>query len=276
MSGAWRRTFGSASDSARDPALRAYVTDMLRPYGLDLAEDRLTEGQSYGGMAAALLARELAGEEPVDLLVLAFAVPDVAPWRATANYLSHLCPGQPFAFAVCDQGVVAPFTALRLIREYASTGDCRRALLVVAEQAAMPYQQAGAAPAATPARHAVVALLFDQGGQRGRSPCPVSGHLEQVRLHAGVTESQACGLVAEAAADLPRMLTSVIGTGLAHADLPAAGLPGRVIVAPPEQPSTGVWWELAAGLPEPGPVLLADYDPGLGHLGLAVIEIPGA
>jgi hypothetical protein len=276
VSGAWRQAFGSASDCARDPALRAYMADMLRPYGLDLAEDRLTDGQSYGEMAAELLVRELADEDPVDLLVFAFAVPDVAPWRATASYLSHRCPGQPFAFAVCDQGVVAPFTALRLIRDYVRTGGCRRALLVVAEQAALPYQRtgtaSGAAPAVVPASHAVVALLFDQGA---RPPQSVSGHLERVRLHAGVTRPQAGRLVADTAAstaaDPPRMLTSVVGAGLAGADL-AAGLPGRVVVAPPEQPGTGVWWELAAGLPGPGPVLLADYDPGLGHLGLAVIE----
>jgi hypothetical protein len=269
VSGAWRRAFGAPSDSARDPALRAYVADMLRPYALDLAEDRLTEGQSYGEMAAALLTDELAAQDPVDLLVFAFAVPDVAPWRATASYLSHLCPGQPFAFAVCDQGAVAPFTALRLIRDYASAGGCQRSLLVVAEQAAMPYQQARAralAPAATPARHAVVALLWDQGGHS------VPGRLARVGLHVTSTRALACRLVADAVADLPGDLTTVVGTGLAGEDL-AAGLPGRVIVAPPEQPSTGVWWELAAGLP--GMVLLADYDPGLGHLGLAVIEFAG-
>lgn len=267
LSGAWRQVYGTASDSARDPALRAYLADMLRPYGLDLAQDRLTEGQSYGEMAGALLARELGAQDPVDLLVFAFAVSDVAPWRATACYLSHLCPGQPFAFAVCDQGVIAPFTALRLIREYAGAGGCKRALLVVAEQAAMPYRQA--APAATPARHAVVALRWEQGDDSGRSG---PGRLERVRVHAGITPSQAFGLVCDAVADLPGMLTTVVGTGLAG-DAVAAGLPGRVIIAPPEQPSTGVWWEVAAGLA--GMVLLADYDPGLGHLGLAVIDTPG-
>jgi hypothetical protein len=275
VSGAWRRAFAGASDSARDPALRAYLADMLRPYGLALSEEVLTQGQSYGEMAGALLAEEIAAEEPVDLLVLAFAVPDVAPWRATASYLSHLCPGQPFAFAVCDQGVTAPFTALRLIREYAGTGGCRRALLVVAEQAAMPYRQAG--PAATPGRHAVVALLCDQSGHSGQV------RLEEVRLHASVSRSQACRLLAGAAADQRDGvgLTSVVGTGLADAAL-AAGLPGTVVIAPPEQPSTGVWWEVAAGLPQwtardarGARVLLADYDPELGQLGLAVIEIPG-
>jgi 4-hydroxymandelate oxidase len=273
LSGAWRRAFAAASDSARDPALRVYVADMLRPYGLDLAEDRLIEGQSYGEMAGTLLADHMAAQDPVDFLVFAFAVPDVAPWRATACYLSHLCPGQPFAFAVCDQGVIAPFTALRLIREYAGTGGGRRALLVVAEQAAMPYRQA--APAAAPASHAVVALLWDQGedcagtGRAGRA-----GGLERVRLHAGISRPQACRLLAEAAADLPDTgdLTTVVGTGLAG-DAVAAGLPGRVIIAPPRQPSTGVWWEVAAGLS--GMVLVADYDPGLGQLGLAAIEMPG-
>ena len=277
LSGAWRRAFGTASDSARDPALRAYVADMVRPHGLDLAADTLTEGQSYGEMAGTLLAEDmLAGDRlagdmeadrPVDLLAFAFAVPDVTPWRATACYLSHLCPGQPFAFAVCDQGVIAPFTALRLIREYAAAGGCERALLVVAEQAVMPFRlDQRAAPVAMPARHAVVALRWDQR--------PGPGRLEQVRLHAGVTRSQACRLLAETAADRRDSagLTTVVGTGLAG-DAVAAGLPGRVVVAPPQQPSTGVWWEVAAGLA--GMVVLADYDPVLGHLGLAVIDIPG-
>ncbi len=283
VSGAWRQAFGTASDSARDPALRAYLTDMLRPYGLALAEERLTEGQSYGEMAGALLSEKMAAEDDVDLLVFAFAVPDVAPWRATASYLSHLCPGQPFAFAVCDQGITAPFTALRLIRDYASTGGCRRALLVVAEQAAMPYRQAGLA--ATPDRHAVVALLCEQSAGTGPGR-PEQPRLAQVRVQASVTRPQASRLLACAAADLPAGddLTAVVGTGLAD-DALAAGLPGRVVIAPPEQPITGVWWEVAAGLPEwaargdggerGARVLLADYDPGLGHLGLAVVEIPG-
>jgi hypothetical protein len=276
LSGAWRRAFGTASDSARDPALRGYVADMLRPYGLELAEDRLVEGQSYGEMAGALLADHLTARDPVDLLVFAFAVPDVAPWRATACYLSHLCPGRPFAFAVCDQGVIAPFTGLRLIRDYAGAGGGQRALLVVAEQASMPYRQA--APAATPARHAVVALRWDQGADRaaaGRAGrAAPSGRLERVRLHAGISRSRAARLLAGAAADLPGTggLTTVVGTGLAG-DAVASGLPGRVVIAPPEQPGTGVWWEVAAGLS--GMVLVADYDPGLGQLGLAAIEMPG-
>jgi hypothetical protein len=267
VSGGWRRAFDEPSSSAGDPALRAYIADMLRPYGLPLAaEDRIAQGQSYGEIAGALLTQEVTAGGPVDLLVFAFAVPDVAPWRATASYLSHLCPGQPFAFAVCDQGVAAPFTALRLILEYASTGGCRRALLIVAEQAAMPYQLA--APAAAPARHAVVTLLCDQSGP---------GRLAEVRLRAGVAKSEAGSLLVGAIADLSagHDTTTIVGASLAAA-IPSASLPGQVVVAPPGQPCTGVWWEVAGGLPAwAGRVLLADYDPLLGQLCLAAIETPG-
>jgi hypothetical protein len=268
VSGAWRRAFDEASDSARDPALRAYLTDMLRPHGLPLDEERVAHGQSYGEMAGALLAEEVTASDPVDLLVFAFAVPDVAPWRATACYLSRLCPGQPFAFAVCDAGVTAPFTALRLIQEYASTGECGRALLVVAEQAAMPYEPI--VPAATPARHAVVTLRFDRSGP---------ARLEAVRLHANVAGPQAGRLAAAAVAELSagHDLTAVVGASLS-AEVACAGLPGQVVIAAAEQPCTGVWWQVAEGLPgwaarEGARIVLADYDPLLGQLCVAAIAI---
>src|SRR5438552_2253667 len=83
---------------------------------------------------------------PVDLLVLAFAIHDVRLGRATALYLSGVCPGEPMAFAVCDQGAAGAFTALRLVGEYARTAGCRRCLLLVVEQSALHYRPAGPAP----------------------------------------------------------------------------------------------------------------------------------
>ena len=89
-------------------------------------------------MAEELIRSVVPPDEPVDVLVLAFAVPDARPGRATASYLSHVCPGEPLAFAICDQGSAAAFTGLRLIREYARTGGCARGLLLVVEQAILP------------------------------------------------------------------------------------------------------------------------------------------
>jgi len=139
------------------PHFAGYLSDLVEPYGLTPRPP--TGGQSYGEMAAALIADVVRPDEPVDLLVLAFAVPDVRPGRATATYLSHICPGAPLAFAVCDQGVAAGFTALRIAESYP---DRRRSLVIVVEQATLHYDLP--APAPLPARHAGVALLCGDSG----------------------------------------------------------------------------------------------------------------
>jgi 4-hydroxymandelate oxidase len=277
--GAWRREFDGSSESARDPALRAYVTDMVRPYGLSVRDDLLEQGsgQSYAEMAGTLLADTVSAEQPVDLLVLAFAVSDTLPGRSSASYLSHVCPGDPMAFAICDQGSAAPFTGLRLISEYARSGDCSRALLVIAEQATL-HHDLGAC-AVVPAKNAVVALLCAESGP---------GRVDAVRLTADVEPPS---VPVRLAADLAVLsggrddVTVIAGGGIVAGGPRAAaadeslGIPAadQVIAAPAGQPCTGVWWEFAGCLPEwtasGRRVLLADYDRLLGTLCVAAIDV---
>jgi hypothetical protein len=268
ISGAARRVFDEQADAARDPAYRTYLTDMVRPYGLSVSGEG--RGQSYGDMAGALIAQVAAEEQPADLIVMAFAVPDVMPWRCTAAHLSHLCPGSPMAFAVCDCGTTAAFTALRLIRAHAVGTTPPRALLIVVEQADINHELPIAA--ATPARHAAVALRCDQAGP---------GLVDSVRLRTGVTRSEAASLLATALAELSAWqghLTVIAGAELAQAVAPAA-LPvaAEVVVAPAGQPCTGVWWEVAGRLggwaAHGRRVLVADYDPLSGSLCLAAIDV---
>src|SRR5260221_429306 len=114
-------------DEAHTARLDVYLTDLLQPYGLALKPGALEpDGQSYGEMAEALIELAVPAAEGVDLLVLAYAIPDIAPGRATTTYLSHVCPGGPMAFAISDQGTAAAFTGLRLIREYARSGGLRQ------------------------------------------------------------------------------------------------------------------------------------------------------
>ncbi len=268
--GAWRREFDGSSKSARDPAFRAYVTDLARPYGLSVRDDllELGSGQCYAEMAGSLLAQTVQAERPVDLLVLAFAVSDTLPGLSSASYLSHLCPGDPMAFAICDQGSAAPFTGLRLIGEYARTSEASRAVLVIAEQATLHHDLA--APAAVPAKNAVVALLCAESGP---------ARVDAVRLHADVEPSLAPGLLA---ADLAILsgerddVTLIAGGGIASLDA-ATPFAGQVLAAPAGQPCTGVWWELAGRLTEWAArgrrVLLADYDRPLGTLCVSAIDI---
>lgn len=275
ISGAARRVFDDQADAARRPAYRAYLTDLVRPFGLAVHTEALAEGrgQSYGDMAAALIAEVTAEDQLTDLLVMAFAVPDVTPWRCTAAHLSHRCPGNPMAFAVSDCGTTAAFTGLRLIRAQAVGPDSPRALLIITEQAAVNHELP--VPASLPARHAAVALRCDQAGP---------GLVNSVRLRSGVTRSAAAGLLVTELAELAAEhddVTVIAGAELAQKALSAAvGVGATVIVAPAGQPCTGVWWELAGRLPgwaEGGGrrVLVADYDPLPGSLCVAVIDVAG-
>ena len=253
------RHFDGRSETSLDPDLRVFLSDLTRPYGVPLREDLLREGvgHSYGEMAEGLLREALPDGDPVDLLVLAFAIPDVRPGRSTAVHLSRFCSGSPLAFAVNDQGPAAAFTALRIVRDYQRTGGCRRAVVLVAEQASLHYTPP--VPVLVPERHCAVALVCEESGTEELT----------IRQKTEVSTESAAGLVAERLALLGPEAVLVAGAGLGV----PAGAGSRTVPAPAGQPATGVWSELAARLPgwrEQGrPVLVADHDPVLGLLGTA-------
>jgi 4-hydroxymandelate oxidase len=262
---AGRCELAAPSAAARDPGLRTFLADLVRPYGIGLNEDELArgEGQTYAELAAPLV--PTAADPPADLLMLAYQVPDVCPDHATASYLSHLCPGEPMAFALCDQGSAAPFTCLRLAREYRQTGGCDNVLLFIAEQAALGHE--AGEPAAQPGKHVSVMLQISDSG-----PVRLAG----LRQWVGVTAAEVPGLVAGwlAAAAGERAPVLVAGGELARSE--AFGAAAEVRAAPDGQPATGVWWELAgqftAWASAGRRVVLADYDPGLGYLCLATLD----
>ena len=289
----WRE-FPGTSDRAGDPAFTELIADLVQPYGVPL-RPAADAGHSYGEMLAGLIGDLVPPARPADVLILGFALPDVRPERATATFLSDACPGNPLAFAVCDQGCAAGFTALRLARDYVADGSRRRVLVALAEQTRLDYDPP--APASVPARHAAFALLCE--AHPDPAPTPVAGGpgqdgvplLAAVRVLPGVAAGQVPALLRRELADLPatapdgekrgeekrgegkrgegrRLL--VLGEGLGP--LAVGDLPGwRSVMLPPGQPLTGVWRELAAWSAGPGRggLAIADYDPGLRYLCLA-------
>ncbi len=279
-----RRSFDGPAAFLADPANRArvgeYLADAARPYGREVPAALFGEppspalGQSYGEMAETLIGAAVPADEPVGLLVLAFSIHDLRPGRQTAAYLSHVTPGAPMAFAICDQGSAAAFSGLRIAREYASSAGIRRALLIVVEQAALPYD----CPVPLPVRHQGVAMLYADRAAPA-APARVAG----MRQHPGVPPG---GVAALAAADLAELAAGHGETALVLSDALAAVWPapaaGRVRVMPPGQPSTGVWWgvidELTsdAGHPghpgHPGLLVAGDFDPGLRYLCLTAFD----
>lgn len=285
---AGRRAFtgpaGFLAEAENRARVGEYLADLGRPYGRHVPADLFCGppssdlGQSYGEMAGALIGSVMSAAEPADLLVLAFSVHDLRPGRQTAAYLSHLTPGEPMAFAVCDQGSAAAFSGLRIAGEYAASAGLRRALLVVAEQAALPYD----VPVALPSQHRAVAMLFASGpdgsrlgtsrhgGDSAVGPARVAG----VRQHPGVPPGEVAAL---AAADLAGLAAGHHAVGLvlsaAVAAVWTAPAAGQVRVMPPGQPSTDVWWGLIDELTgeadpadRPDLLVVADYDPHLRYL----------
>jgi 4-hydroxymandelate oxidase len=271
-----RRRFTGPAAFLADPVSRArvgeYLADMARPYarevpaGLFGGQPSAALGQSYGEMAEALIGSAVSPAEPVDLLVLAFSVHDLWPGRQTAAYLSHLTPGAPMAFAVCDQGPAAAFSGLRIASEYASSAGLRRTLLIVAEQADLPY----GCEAPLPSQHQGVAMLLADGARP-------QARLTAVRQHPGVAPGDAAGL---AAADLAALAAGRPAVGLVLGDALAAAWPApaasRVRVSQPGQPATGLWWDLIEELTcdagQQDLLVAADYDPGLRYLCLTAFD----
>lgn len=255
---AGRRRYDRSSATAQDPRLPTYVSDMVRPYGLayDNAPLAANLGQSFSEMCQPLIEEYV--HEPVDLLVLAFDLHDLRPGQATAIYLGYVCPGDPLAFTVCDQGNAAPYTALRLIQTQARTGSVGRALLLVAEQATMHYELLSPAP--LPQCHAATAFVLEPG----------PGCRSVVRP--GIPPDRVLSELIETMPAADDLLL-VAGAGLlASGRLSAeAGAPGgvEILPAPAGQPVTGAWWQLASLIDGDRPVVLADYEPRLGYLSCA-------
>jgi 4-hydroxymandelate oxidase len=250
-------------------ALGVYLSDLVAPHGLPPPAGPFTGGHSYGEMGRALIHDTVGPDAPVDLLVLAYAIPDVRPGRATAAYLSHVCPGVPMAFAICDQATAAPYSGLRVVREYARSGGVTRALLLIVEQAALYHEPA--APVTVPTGHSGCAVLCDVDAAPGV-------RLGPLRQQAGVSAVDGVAQVAEELAGLAKdgtPVTLILGGGLPPEAFTA--LVDRVRVAPAGRPVTGVWsrlaTELSAGDRQTGSVVvMADHEPRLGYLSVATLR----
>jgi hypothetical protein len=279
---AQRQAFTGPAEFLADAENRArvgeYLGDMSRPYAIEVPADLFGEppspalGHSYGEMASALIDAVVPAGELVDYLVLAFSIHDLRPSRQTAAYLSHVTPGAPMAFAICDQGSAAAFSGLRIVREYACSAGIRRALLIVVEQAALPYD----CPATMPSKHQAVAMLYSATLPDGSGPTPLA-RLADLRQHAGVPPGDVADLAAADLADFAvghRRVGLVLSEPLAAAwTAPAAR---HVRVMPAGQPSTGIWWglidELTTGVGHLDLLVVADYDRDLRYLCLTVFD----
>ena len=250
---------------------RTYFADLLTSYGIAYRDELLDARRAtFKEMVQPLVGRLGSAGEGFDIGVHAHVTPDAEPgWPMC--HLTDALPHLGLAFAVSDQGVVAPFTALRLVADITRVDGGRRALVVVMDQAARQHSEP--IPDRLRAdRNVSVALVLDESGGLGAVSV----------LHlVGIPETKVgvrLGAEARAAAADGGALTVVCGQGLTghYGRLPA----DEVLSAPPGQPCTGVWSVVVESLPRwtaaGRRVLIADYDERLRYLCFCTVDVPKA
>ncbi|MCC8246768.1 hypothetical protein [Saccharothrix luteola] len=246
------RTRVAPDRSLDDEFSLRHFTDLTSLYGVAVRPEVLASpGTTFTALTRSLHAG-LAPLGPVELAIVAHATPDLDCRLAAATYLAEAVPGAPLSFSVSDVGRCAPFAALRIASDYAARHGFARALVVIADQATLPYEVDD-----RPAGDAGVALLLEPGG------APLS-----------VVHTPGVAVV-----DLPDALAvalaSVVGPDERVAVVAGAGIDpelvrhgGTVRSAAAGYPCTSLWEGLADSL---GRVVLVEHDPVTGDLGLAVV-----
>lgn len=122
------------------PAALDYYCDLLAPFGEKPDEELLSRGSHvhHRDLADLLVADEGVGRSRPELLIVTHALPDVVPFTAVAPYLTDRLGGRANNFSIGQQGLAAPFTALRIASAYHRGGRAAEVVLAVLEQTTLP------------------------------------------------------------------------------------------------------------------------------------------
>lgn len=273
---------GEPGPYALDEEILQFYRDLVTPYGDEVDEELARRGRNVTFVDLAERAID-ATPGPLtapDLLVLAYALPDLHPLKTVASHLNHRFGDTSRSFAVSEQGLAAPFTALRAAYAYARSGRCDSLLLFVLEQTTFAYPEPFAH------RHDLldsgVLMVFDGAGRWAiTAVCQAQPEEDAAALLRSVlSTASACA----------GQTLLVIGPWV-DPDLPAAAVgpapAGRPLAGPavtshrvaPGSYCTSVWRELLRRHEEwarrYATVVLCDTDPRLGQTHLAVLTQEG-
>jgi hypothetical protein len=125
-----------------NPAITAFYEDLLTPFGVGFDEESLRSGRNvfHQDLVDNLIdADDDSRSCKPDLIIVTHALPDVHPFTTVASHLNMVVGGGTAkSFSISEQGLAAPFTALRVAASFQRSGRCEEALVVVLEQATLP------------------------------------------------------------------------------------------------------------------------------------------
>ncbi|MFJ9637356.1 hypothetical protein [Streptomyces sp. NPDC101178] len=242
------------------PAALDYFRDLLTPFGEKPDEELLSRGPHvhHRDLVDLLVADEAVGRSRPELAIVAHALPDVVPFTAVAPHLTERLGGRAVNFAIGQQGLAAPFTALRIASAYHRSGRAAEVVIAVLEQTTLPTPFP--LPREVPLTDSAAALVLGSAGGEG---------LGFVRAHAAGSAAAALGR--EPGEDGTLL---VLGPWVTE-DVPAHGAVHRVA---PGGYCTSLWLELADHWQEwrraYRRIVLCDTDPRSGRSHVAVFARP--
>jgi hypothetical protein len=232
-----------------------FITESLAAVDREPDLDRYAAGggNSFTRMCGELLDGLDGTLPPLDAVLLAYHLPDLAVIEVAGAYVAHRCPGDPAVFSVAGQGVGSPFTALRVLDSMRRAGTLTDGAVVVLDQSTVAYRDAD--PHGRPAGDC--AVLVCAGSTAG----------EDVLLDY-LDERPADDPADALDAAVRRLARPRILVGRTLADRLDAPFRDRydVVDAPAHHLCTGAWAELAAHWPVDRYTVVADYDPHAGRL----------
>jgi hypothetical protein len=238
-----------------DSEVIEFNQSLLEPFGMEIEPEWAGKGRNFTFLALAeqiLYSISDPLPEP-DLIIVAYALPDPHSLKKTlSSHLNNMLGGGSVSFAISEQGLAAPFTALRVADSFARSGRCRSAALFILEQATFPYKVPFAQDAGL-VDSGVLVFLGKAGSwdmTAVRCTGPQTEPPELIRIPAG-----------QPAHDVLVVAGPWIDLG------PDAAGP-KVHRAPPGSYCTSVWLELARHhqdwARDYSTIVLCDTDPGTG------------
>lgn len=250
------------------PAALDYFRDLLTPFGEKPDEELLSRGPHvhHRDLVDLLVADEAVGRSRPELAIVAHALPDVVPFTAVAPHLTEQLGGRAVNFAIGQQGLAAPFTALRIASAYHRSGRASEVVIAVLEQTTLPTPLP--LPQETPLTDSAAALVL--GASTGEG-------LGFVRAHAAGSAATALGReLGEDGTDREDGTLLVLGPWVTE-DVPDHGAVHRVA---PGSYCTSLWLELADHWQEWQRdfrrIVLCDTDPRSGRSHVALFAAPAA
>ncbi|TCO44777.1 hypothetical protein [Actinocrispum wychmicini] len=136
---------------------------LVEPFGRKVDEDLFRRGAqvSHTDLIDRLLDADDVRKSRPQLVVVTHALPDVTPFTAVAAYLANRLDCDTQCFGIAQQGLAAPFTALRIAAAFHRAGRCTEAVITALEQTTLPT----AMPLVdeTPLKDSAAALVLGQG-----------------------------------------------------------------------------------------------------------------